>query len=231
VFVKICGITDEDDALMAVAMGADALGFVFAPSSRQVSADVVRHVLRHLPEGILTVGVFRDESAQRIVDVVERTGLAGVQLHGSESPGEAAWIRARVPFVTQAFGAGDPRLDRVDDYEVDAVLLDAAVPGSGRTFDWSTIGDLPQRFKVVLAGGLRPDNVAAAVEAVRPWGVDVSSGVETSPGRKDVRLVRRFIGEARRALDGSGSADGPVEGLDGDERSAAAPPEPAPGAA
>jgi phosphoribosylanthranilate isomerase len=200
-FVKICGTTNLADALMSVAMGADAIGFVMAPSPRRIEADEVGRILREVPDDVLTVGVFRDESAQYIVDVVTETGLRGVQLHGRESHGEAGWIRARVPFVVQAFGAGDPRLDRVDDYDVDAVLLDSSTPGSGRTFDWSLVGDLPRRRRVLLAGGLRPDNVAAAVAAVRPWGVDVASGVESSPGRKDVRSVRRFIAEANRAAD------------------------------
>ncbi|MCD9622547.1 phosphoribosylanthranilate isomerase [Rhabdothermincola salaria] len=204
-FVKICGITNEADALMAVAMGADALGFVFAPSSRRVGPDDVRDIVRHVPDEVLTVGVFRDESAQRIVELVTSTGLGGVQLHGRESPGEATWIKARVPFVVQAFAAGDPRLERVDDYDVDAVLLDAAVPGSGTTFDWSLVGDLPRRRRVLLAGGLDPENVAEAIRAVDPWGVDVSSGVERGPGLKDVRRVRRFIAEARAAGDGPGT--------------------------
>jgi len=199
VFVKICGITNEADALMAVAMGADAIGFVFAPSRRQVTIETVRAILREVPDEIATIGVFRDDSAQRIVDVVDRTGLSGVQLHGRESPGEAVWIRARVPFVVQAFVAGDPRLARVDDYGVDAVLLDAPSPGAGQAFDWALVGDLPARHRVVLAGGLSPDNVGRAIEVVGPWGVDVSSGVERGPGRKDVRLVRRFVEEARLA--------------------------------
>lgn len=215
-FVKICGITDEADALMAVAMGADALGFVFAPSARQVTVEEVRDIVRHVPDDVITVGVFRDESAQRIVEVVDATGLGAVQLHGRESPGEATWIKARVPFVIQAFAAADPRLERVDDYRVDAVLLDAAAPGSGHTFDWALVGDLPRRRRVVLAGGLRPDNVADAVRAVRPWGVDVSSGVERAKGRKDVRLVRRFVAEARTAESAPpGEADDGTDPVDG----------------
>ncbi len=198
-FVKICGTTNVADALMAVAMGADAVGFVLAPSVRRVEPDQVRQIVREIPDEVLTVGVFRDESAQRIVEVVEATGLGGVQLHGRESHGEATWIKARVPFVIQAFSVGDPRLSRVDDYQVDAVLLDGATPGSGRTFDWTLVGDLPRRRAVVLAGGLRPDNVGDAIRTVRPWGVDVASGVESSPGRKDVRLVRRFVAEALAA--------------------------------
>jgi phosphoribosylanthranilate isomerase len=222
VFVKICGITDEADALMAVAMGADALGFVFAPSTRQVTSDRVRAILREVPDEVPTIGVFRDDSAQRIVDVVDRTGLSGVQLHGHESPGEAMWIRARVPFVVQAFAAGDARLGRVDDYGVDAVMIDAASPGSGQAFDWALVGDLPQRHRVILAGGLRPENVALAIETVGPWGVDVSTGVESGPGRKDVLLVRRFVEEARSASErrpASAFADDPLP----------AGPRPAPG--
>lgn len=217
-FVKICGTTNEQDALMAVAMGADAVGFVFAPSSRQVAPDDVRAIVRQLPDDVLTVGVFRDESAQRIVEVVESTGLTGVQLHGRESHGEASWIKARVPFVVQAFAAGDPRLERVDDYDVDAVLLDAARPGSGRTFDWSLVGDLPSRFRVILAGGLAPDNVGDAIHRVHPWGVDVASGVEASPGHKDVLRVRRFVAAARAAE----AEDAPYDEGAGDE------PRPAP---
>lgn len=214
-FVKICGLTNTADALMAVAMGADALGFIFAPSVRQVGADDVREIVRHLPDDVLTVGVFRDESAQLIVDVVAETGLGGVQLHGRESPGEANWIRSRVPFVTQAFGAGDPRLDRVDDYEVDAVLLDAAVPGAGHTFAWDLVGDLPRRRNVILAGGLRPENVVEAIRAVHPWGVDVASGVESEPGRKDVRRVRRFVALAHATdMDTASDPDEDVDGFD-----------------
>lgn len=227
-FVKICGITNEADALMAVAMGADALGFVFAPSTRQVTPEAVADIVRQLPEGVLAIGVFRDESAQRIVDVVERTGLGGVQLHGRESPGEAAWIHERVPFVAQAFVAGDTRLDRVDDYRVDAVLVDAVTPGAGRTFDWALVGDLPRRHRVVLAGGLHPDNVADAVRTVGPWGVDVSSGVESAPGRKDVLLVRRFVETARAALAAAGgepddAEDGAEDGAHPGDVTTAAP--------
>ena len=198
-FVKICGTTNVADALMAVAMGADAVGFVFAPSVRQVEPDQVRQIVREIPDEVLTVGVFRDESAQRIVEVVEATGLGGVQLHGRESHGEATWIRARVPFVIQAFSAGDPRLARVDDYEVDAVLLDGADPRLGTDLRLDARGRSPAPAAVVLAGGLRPDNVGEAIRTVRPWGVDVASGVESSPGRKDVRLVRRFVAEALAA--------------------------------
>ena len=206
-FVKICGITNESDALMATAMGTDAVGFIFAPSSRQIAPAQARDIARRIPPEILTVGVFRDEAPQRVVELVNAAGLRGAQLHGHETPAEAKWIRQRVPFVVKAFGVGDPLLDKAADYPVDAVLLDAAEPGSGQVFDWSLAEALPVGTRLILAGGLGPDNVAEAVARVRPWGVDVASGVESSPGRKDVRLTRRFIAEAR-------SLEAPVEDLD-----------------
>ena len=204
VFVKICGITNESDALMATAMGTDAVGFIFAPSSRQIAPAQARDIARRLPPEILTVGVFRDEAPQRVVELANSAGLRAVQLHGHETPAEAKWIRQRVSFVVKAFGAGDPLLEKAADYEVDAVLLDAAEPGSGQVFDWSLVESLPVGVRLILAGGLTADNVAEAVARVRPWGVDVATGVESSPGRKDVRLTRRFIAEAR-------SFDEPVE--------------------
>ena len=199
VFVKVCGITNEEDALMSVAMGADALGFVFAPSSRQVAVDRVRDIVRRLPPEVLTVGVFRDEAAQRVVELANAAGLRGVQLHGHEQPAEGTWIRQRIPFVIQAFASDDPALERAADYGVDVLLLDGANPGSGQVFDWSVAQLMPVGRKILLAGGLTPENVEDAVASVRPWGVDVSSGVESSPGHKDVRKVRAFVDAAKSA--------------------------------
>jgi phosphoribosylanthranilate isomerase len=199
VFVKICGITSEEDALLAVAMGADAVGFVFAPSSRQVAAGFVRDIVRRLPPEVLTVGVFRDESAQRVVDVVNSTGLRAAQLHGLETADQTTWVRKRVPFVIKGFTAGDPALDRADDFGADAILVDSHAPGSGEVFDWSLAEGAPLNRRVILAGGLTPDNVAEAIDRVRPWGVDVSTGVEDSPGHKDARKVHDFIRNARDA--------------------------------
>ncbi|HEX2382600.1 MAG TPA: phosphoribosylanthranilate isomerase [Acidimicrobiales bacterium] len=198
-FVKICGITSEEDALLAVAMGADSVGFVFAPSPRQVAAGVVRDVVRRLPPEVLTVGVFRDESAQRVVDLVNGTGLRAAQLHGGETADQTAWVRKRVPFVIKAFAAGDPALEHADDFGADAILVDSHAPGSGEVFDWSLAEGAPLNRRVILAGGLTPENVAEAIGAVRPWGVDVSTGVESSAGHKDARKVREFVMNARRA--------------------------------
>lgn len=196
-FVKICGITNESDALMAVAMGTDAVGFNFAPSPRQVAITQARDIARRLPPEVLTVGIFRDEAPQRVVELVNTAGLRAAQLHGHESPAEAKWVRQRVPFVIKAFAAGDRLLEKVADYPVDAILLDGPVPGSGQVFDWSITESLPVGQRILLAGGLTPDNVAEAIERVRPWGVDVASGVEVAPGRKDVRLTRAFINTAK----------------------------------
>jgi phosphoribosylanthranilate isomerase len=198
--IKICGTTSEDDALLAVAMGANAVGFVFAPSPRQIPLQRAADIVKRLPrDEVLTVGVFRDEAPRRVVQAVYSAGLQAAQLHGHETPDETSWIRERVPMVIKAFAAGDPRVARAADYGVDVVLLDAPSPGSGRVFDWALTGDVPDGQKLMIAGGLTPENVSAAVMRVRPWGVDVVSGVEASPGQKDPMKVKAFIEAARRA--------------------------------
>lgn len=198
-FVKICGITSEDDALLAVAMGADAIGFVFAPSSRQVAAGHVRDIVRRLPPEILTVGVFRDEAPQRVIEIVQTAGLRGAQLHGHESPEDARHVKSRVDVLIQAFPAGAESLRHADDWSADIILIDSPAPGSGQVFDWSLAEGAPSGRRVLLAGGLTSDNVADAIATVRPWGVDVSTGVEAEPGRKDPRKVRAFIANAKAA--------------------------------
>lgn len=198
-FVKICGITNEDDALFAVAMGADAVGFVFAPSSRQIAAQQVYDITRRLPPEILTVGVFRDEVPSRVIDIVNRSGVRAVQLHGHETPADVAEVSARVRWVIKAVAAGTSDARRANQFGTDLVLVDAVTPGSGKMFDWSLIDDIPEGPRLILAGGLDPDNVAAAVQRVAPWGVDVSSGVESSPGKKDARKVKAFVERARQA--------------------------------
>jgi phosphoribosylanthranilate isomerase len=199
VFVKICGITTEDDALLAVAMGADAVSFVFAPSPRQVAAGHVRDIVRRLPPEILTIGVFRDEAPQRVVDIVRTAGLRGAQLHGHETPEDARFVKSRVDVLIQAFPAGSDSLRNSDDWGADIVLIDSPTPGSGQVFDWSLAEGAPSGRRVMLAGGLTPDNVADAIAQVEPWGVDVSTGVEAEPGRKDPRKVRAFIANAKAA--------------------------------
>jgi phosphoribosylanthranilate isomerase len=196
-FVKICGITNEDDALLAVAMGADAVGFIFAPSPRQVAAQVVYDITRRLPPEILTVGVFRNEHPKLVVDTAHRAGVKAVQLSGRETPAQTQEIAGHFRWVIKAFSAGDPNLPHADRYGTDMIMLDGAEPGSGKVFDWSLAGDAPDSLKLILAGGLTPDNVGAAITEVHPWGVDVATGVERSPGRKDPIAVKRFVENAR----------------------------------
>jgi phosphoribosylanthranilate isomerase len=195
-FVKICGITNEDDALLSVAMGADAVGFIFAPSTRQVAAQVVYDITRRLPPEILTVGGFRNEHPKLVVDTARRAGVKAVQLSGRETPAQTIEIAKHFRWVIKAFGSDDENLPRADQYGTDMIMIDGPEPGSGKVFDWSLAGDAPDSLKLILAGGLTPENVGAAITEVKPWGVDVATGVEKSPGKKDALAVKRFIENA-----------------------------------
>ena len=197
--IKIEGITTEADALLAVALGADALGFVFAPSPRQVTAQAVRRIVERVPPEILTVGVFRDEAPARVVEVVNGIGLKAAQLHGGETVADTRWVAERVPLTIRAFPAGDPGIRRIDDYGAELVLVDAESPGSGEVFDWRLAEGVVDPSRLIVAGGLRPENVADAVRHLRPFGVDVATGVESSPGRKDPVRLRAFVAAARAA--------------------------------
>jgi phosphoribosylanthranilate isomerase len=199
VFVKLCGTTSEEDALLAVAMGADAIGFVFAPSPRQVRPTVVADIIKRLPPQVMTVGVFRDEIPERVVEIVNGIGLRGVQLHGHESADQARWIRERVPFLIQAFPAGATSILQAGNFTADAIMIDAPSPGSGEVFDWSLADGVPDGMRLLLAGGLTPANVAEAIARVHPWGVDVATGVESAPGHKDPVKVRAFVAAAKAA--------------------------------
>lgn len=198
-FVKICGITNEDDALFAVAMGADAVGFIFAPSKRQVAAQQVYDITRRLPREILTVGVFRDEHPDRVVDIVQRAGLKAAQLHGFETPSMVREVASQVRWVIKVVVAGTNDAVRADQFGTDLIMVEGPNPGSGEVFDWTLFDDLPEGPRYILAGGLDPDNVGLAVARLQPWGVDVASGVERSPGRKDALKVKAFVERARAA--------------------------------
>jgi len=198
-FVKICGTTNEDDALLAVAMGADAVGFIFAPSPRQIAPQQAYDITRRLPPEILTVGVFRDEHPKRVIELTHRAGVKAAQLHGSESPEVVAEVAAAVRWVIKVYPAGSAAVAGARGLVTDLVMLDAPTPGSGQVFDWTLAGEVPEGVRLILAGGLGPDNVADAVKAVEPWGVDATSGIEKSPGRKDPLAVKRFIERARAA--------------------------------
>lgn len=209
-FVKICGITSEEDALLAVAMGADAIGFNFVPSSpRFLAVSRAADIVKRLPPEILTVGVFRDDARERVVDLVNQAGVRAAQLHGHESADDSHWVRARVSLLIKVFPGGDPELAKAASYGADLVMVDSASPGSGEVFDWSLAEGAPSGLRLLLAGGLTPDNVGEAIARVRPWGVDVATGVESEPGVKDPTLVRRFISAAKAAepADYHGSED------------------------
>ena len=198
--VKICGITNEDDALQAVDTGADALGFVFYNlSPRCLTFEAAERIIRKLPPFVATVGVFVNNPATFIASAVERCGIGIVQLHGDETPGFCSGLRHK---VVKAFRVRDiTSLDAIKTYPVSGYLLDAYVPGTyggtGLTFNWETARIAKQYGPVILAGGLNPSNVQRAVEAVDPYGIDVSSGVESAPGKKDHAKVRELIRRAK----------------------------------
>ncbi|MGO8870274.1 MAG: phosphoribosylanthranilate isomerase [Acidimicrobiales bacterium] len=210
-FVKICGITSEADALLAVGMGASAVGFVFAPSPRQMAPAAVADIVKRLPHETVTVGVFRDESPQRVVEIANQIGLGAVQLHGVESAEDTRWVAARTGWTIKAFPAGHRNIERFSEYGAQTLLIDGASPGSGELFDWRLAEGVADPGRLIVSGGLRPDNVAGAIAHLHPWGVDVCSGVEASPGVKDPVKLRQFVTAAHaaavRAADGT-AADG-----------------------
>ena len=199
--VKICGITNIEDALMAVEAGADALGFVFVEQSpRCVSPQKAAAIVSALPPFIQTVGLFVDADIERVNWVADFCGLDIIQLHGDEAPDFCTEVRRRVVKAFRVKDAGS--LSSLASYQVAGYLLDAWSPaahgGTGKAFDWSLARDAACTRPIILAGGLSPENVRDAVDFVQPYGVDVSSGVESSPGKKDPEKVREFIRNAKQ---------------------------------
>jgi phosphoribosylanthranilate isomerase len=200
--VKICGITAAEDAVAAVEAGADALGFVFAPgSARLVRPDLVERIVRDLPPFVTAVGVFVDQPLAEVQQVVGRCRLQAVQLHGDEPEEYSRSLPTRVIRAIRVRDARD--LAPIGAYPAHAFLLDAFVEGkaggTGTAISWDLARQAKGRAPIILSGGLRPETVAQAVRTVRPYGVDVSSGVEASPGRKDHKKVREFIAAVREA--------------------------------
>ncbi|MGQ9823734.1 MAG: phosphoribosylanthranilate isomerase [Desulfotomaculales bacterium] len=200
-WVKICGIQDVETALWAVRSGADALGFVFAPSRRRVTPDQVRQIAAVLPASTVKVGVFVNEPVEEVRRITRFCRLDAVQLHGAESPEYCR--RLNLPIIKAFRVREENDLAEIDGYDVAAVLLDAYIPGkeggTGECFNWFLARKLPLscRRKVILAGGLNSQNVQAAIRIARPYGVDVSSGVETG-GQKDREKIRAFLEMAKR---------------------------------
>jgi phosphoribosylanthranilate isomerase len=223
IWVKICGTTSLADAQLAADAGADAIGFVFAPSPRRITAEQAAAITPHLPVALEKIGVFVDADFTTIATAVERAGLTGVQLHAGHDLSLAAQLRVRFGPNLRIlgvihFGRHDGPVDGPNlsqqaqqlaaaqtDGSIDAVLVDSrtatAAGGTGIAFDWQAAraqlftGQSPLRL--IAAGGLDAENVAEAIATLQPWGVDVVTGVEASPGRKDPDKVRAFIGNAR----------------------------------
>lgn len=215
-WIKICGNTSFEDTRLAANAGADALGFVFAQSPRRVIPEQVAAIVSQLPVDIEKIGVFVDSIFEEICEIVETCGLTGVQLHVEDSAGLPARLRARfgsrlriLRVVHFAEGAADRVRTMQADPNVHAVLVDSrtktAVGGTGLAFDWAEAARTLFRnaelseHRLIAAGGLKPENVAEAIATLRPWGVDVSSGVESAPGRKDAKKVETFVAHARAA--------------------------------
>ncbi len=198
--VKICGNTNLEDTMAAVEAGADAVGFVFyARSPRATTPKSVAAIVSHLPPYVMPVGVFVNEDLGVVRKIMEDCNIPLAQLHGDESPQYCALLGRP---IIKAIRVRDRRdLDRMASYQVGGFVLDAFVEGvpggTGVTLDWDLAGEAQKLGPIILAGGLTPDNVAEAVRRVRPYGVDVSSGVESSPGVKDHAKVRAFITNAR----------------------------------
>jgi len=212
-WTKICGITNLEDALTAVDAGADALGFVFYESSpRRIDPEAARKIVKELPEMIEKVGVFVNQSEESICVLADAAGLTAVQLHGdNEDPHVADLIAERRPHLKVVVGISmhHPKPEAWammwHPDVVHAFLVDSGnssnYGGTGKTFNWQasqrSIAEIARLGRVVVAGGLTPGNVTAAIRLLRPWGVDVASGVETRPGKKDREKVRAFVAAVR----------------------------------
>jgi phosphoribosylanthranilate isomerase len=201
--VKICGLTRPEDAASAVELGADAVGVVFAASPRQVEVAQAVRVLENVPSYVQRVGVFADQPAELIREAVQMCRLDWVQLSGDESPELASSIDAPIMKAIHVRDAGDVEMRRgypADAFLLDAPPIDGQMGGTGSAFDWSKAEDLPWPLRqVVVAGGLDAGNVGLAIERLRPGGVDVSSGVESSPGVKDAEKIEAFVLAVREA--------------------------------
>ncbi|MEV8181125.1 phosphoribosylanthranilate isomerase [Specibacter sp. NPDC078692] len=196
-YIKICGLQTADTVAAAVDAGADAIGFIFSPRSpRTITAELAAELGRKVPVGVETVGVFRNQPMDEVLDMARKAAVTTVQLHGDESLADMASVHAAGFKALRAFSAdayNNLSRDEKRDWESERILLDAVEPGAGFTFDAAVLTDGTPNGFWLLAGGLNPANVAAAASAMKPTGVDVSSGVESSRGIKDEQLIRDFI--------------------------------------
>lgn len=192
--VKICGITTSETAEAAAAAGADFIGFVFAASRRKITPESAKMIARSLSSSVKTVGVFVNETVEQMVNIAEYVGLDYLQLHGDE--GEAVSKQLPRP-VIKAFSVKDKSIKNIMNYPCDYYLIDSPGGGTGKSFDWNLLDKFNlDASKLILAGGLNPENVQEAIRVVKPAGVDVSSGVETN-GAKDIKKIKQFIHAAK----------------------------------
>ena len=211
--IKICGITRKEDALAAVEAGADALGFIFSPHSRRyVNPDDAGVIIASLPPFILPVGVFVNAARLHVRETIRRTGIRAAQFHGEEAPEDVSGYNLftiKAHRVTPDFRPGI-----LNSYKADAHLLDAFVEGvhggTGKTFDWRLVDGAHVYGRIVLSGGLTPENVERAIGVAMPDAVDVSSGVELRPGIKDAERMKSFVERARAAFDRMPSRKSPA---------------------
>ncbi|MDR6998251.1 phosphoribosylanthranilate isomerase [Neobacillus niacini] len=200
--VKICGITDADTALAAVNYGADAIGFVFAESKRKVELEKAKEIIAKLPSEVLKVGVFVNETVEEIEKIANYTGLTHIQLHGDEAASISE--KLTLPVIKAASIESNDTLEEIKNYPCEYLLLDGPKGkyrgGNGTAFNWKNINlDRLKEKKIILAGGLNPDNVEEAIQTIQPEMVDVSSGVETD-GKKDLQKIKKFIEKAKGSL-------------------------------
>jgi phosphoribosylanthranilate isomerase len=200
--IKLCGVTREEDALFAAKLGVDALGFIFAKSPRQVVPEQVQRIVTMLPPFVSTVGVFVDEDADTIREISKTCRLDWIQLHGHESPEYCADLGLK---VLKAIRVRDMEsIDAMGPYEtrVQGFVLDTYVKGkkggTGKTFDWSLAKSARKYGPIIVAGGLTPESVTVAIDLAKPYGIDVSSGVESAPGKKNHDALRQFVENVTR---------------------------------
>jgi len=203
--VKICGVTSMLDATLVRDAGADALGLIYASSVRQVMADVASDIVARYGDVLWCVGVFRNQDEHDVIRIVERDELRVVQLHDPASERLLDALATRGVKVIRALSVHDAVLNDLEREQIVAVIVDGAQPGSGVANEWDAVSSLHFSVPTIIAGGLNPDNVADVVAAVRPWGVDVASGVEFRHGVKDPAKVASFVSRAREALTQEGA--------------------------
>jgi len=203
--VKICGVTSMLDATLVRDAGADALGLIYASSVRQVMADVASDIVARYGDVLWCVGVFRNQDEHDVIRIVERDELRVVQLHDPASERLLDALATRGVKVIRALSVHHAVLNDLEREQIVAVIVDGAQPGSGVANEWDAVSSLHFSVPTIIAGGLNPDNVADVVAAVRPWGVDVASGVEFRHGVKDPAKVASFVSRAREALTQEGA--------------------------